>query len=858
MPSPSDVAMEIDLSQCEREPIHQLGRIQFFGFLMAVSPDWTITQVSENIGAHIGLEPEDLIGQDLNAVLNREAIHNIRTRMQMLQDADMIERLFRNRILDNLDREFDISLHVSGATTILEFEPNSDVQQDYSAYLQPMISRVSRPETVEQACESAAKAVRALTGFDRVMVYRFHEDNSGEVIAEVRNPGMESYLGLRYPASDIPPQARALYLRSTLRIVSDINAPTAALVPEFDATGAPLDLSLSSLRAVSPIHLEYLSNMGVKASMSISIVLHGRLWGLIACHHGSPRVLSFQARSAAQMFGQMFALVLEKKDNESRQASREKAQIFHDRMVARLAEGTSIARQFPEFATMIPSVIPCDGVIGWTEGEFNSMGETPTASEFEALLPFIESRTADRVFATQHLSALLPDGFEAPATMAGMMVIPVSRTRRDYIVLVRREEAKTVRWAGAPDKPVTVSADGARLSPRTSFAAWQEIVRGQSTGWTESEIRAAEALRVTLTEVILKMSEAALAERKAAHARQEILIAELNHRVRNIFNVIRGIWTQSSAADSSVSDLTERVGGRIQALARAYDQVTEVDWRPASLWRLLNTELAAYGGDGEQRLGLTGRDALLLPNAVSAIALVIHELTTNSLKYGALSVPPGRVTVETEETADGGISILWRERGGPAISPPKRTGFGTTLISKSIPHELGGTTTVRYPKDGLEADITVPPRFVAEVVRRPIAVARREAEMPATPRSVSGSALLLEDNFIIALSTEEMLRNVGADHVWLCANVSEALKVIDDCPVDFAVVDVNLGAGHSGQVAEILKARSIPFVFVTGYGERMPMKDRFPDHPVLQKPFAEERLASVLGDLGLGTATSNG
>jgi light-regulated signal transduction histidine kinase (bacteriophytochrome) len=152
MRSPSEMPSGIDLSQCEREPIHTPGRIQFFGFLIAVSPDWTITQVSDNTGTYIGLDPEDLIGLDLNSVLNREAIHNIRTRMQMLQDQDTVEQLFRIRILDNLDRQFDISLHVASATTILEFEPNSDVQQDYTAYVQPMINRVSKPDTVKEAC----------------------------------------------------------------------------------------------------------------------------------------------------------------------------------------------------------------------------------------------------------------------------------------------------------------------------------------------------------------------------------------------------------------------------------------------------------------------------------------------------------------------------------------------------------------------------------------------------------------------------------------------------------------------------------------------------------------------------------
>lgn len=851
MSSLSETSPAIDLSECEREPIHRPGRVQFFGFLIAVSPDWTITQVSANTATYIGLEPEDLLGSDLNSVLNREAIHHVRTRMQMLLDEDTVERLFRIRILDNLDREFDIALHVIGQTTILEFEPNSDAQQDYTAYVQPMINRVSKPETVEEACASAAKAIRALTGFDRVMVYRFHGDDSGEVIAEVHNPGTDRYLGLRYPASDIPAQARRMYLRSTLRIVSDIHAPTAEILPEKDpATGEPLDLSLSSLRAVSPTHLEYLGNMGVQASMSVSIVMRGKLWGLIACHHSSPRVLSFQARSATQMFGQLFALILEKKDNEVGNLDRERAQALHDALMARLATGSSIARQFQDLADMISEVIPCDGMIGWSEGSYNAAGEVPSQDEFATLLPFLSSVASGRIYATHDLAGDLPEGVSAPTAAAGLLAIPVSRSTGDFIVLVRREISKTIEWAGAPDKAVIKRDGEERLSPRTSFAAWQEIVSGQSAQWTDSDVRTAESLRVTLTEVILKMSETALAERKAANERQEILIAELNHRVRNIFNVIRGIWSQSSASGgATVTGLTETVGGRIQALARAYDQVTEVDWRPASLWRLCATELAAYSDAGRERLTLRGQDALLLPNAVSATSLVIHELTTNSIKYGALSVPSGWITVTSTGNAEGGLTIEWREQGGPAVAPPERIGFGTTIIEQSIPHELGGTTAVRFVAEGLEVDITIPARFVAGTVNTPIPSAAQGSVAVPPKLTISGSVLLLEDNLIIALASEEVLRNIGADHIWICSTVPQALRVIETSDIDFGVLDVNLGDMNASDVAQELSRLGVPFIFVTGYGDRSPIKETYPNVPVLQKPFAEERLAIAMAAL---------
>jgi len=861
MPSPSDPTPEInmpetdlpeiDLSECDREPIHQLGRIQFFGFLIAVSSGWTVVRVSDNTARYIGLTPDDLLGSNMNAVLTREAVHHIRTRMQMLQDPDTVERLFRVKILESLEQRFDVSIHIIDGLTILEFEPSEEAQQDYSAYVQPMINRVSKPSTVEQACEAAAKAVRALTGFNRVMVYRFDAHGDGEVIAEVREPGMEPFLGLRYPASDIPRQARALYLRNTLRIVSDVDGPTAAIVPETDKAGRPLDLSLSSLRSVSEIHLQYLRNMGVAASMSVSIVLHGRLWGLIACHHERPKVLSFQARSASQMFGQLFTLILEQKDNEARQAEQERARRFHDRMMARMADGRSIADQFDDIAEIIPSVIACDGIAAWTDGALLTAGAPVDTTALQSLLPFFDAVAVDQVYATHQLAADLPDGISPPDGVAGVLAIPVSRTPRDYIVLYRQEIAKEVRWAGAPDKPVQAPTGAGRLQPRASFAAWSQQVAGESAVWEDGEIRIAEALRATLTEVILKMSESALAERNAANERQETLIAELNHRVRNIFNVIRGIWTQSARNGTSVTDMTAIVGGRIQALARAYDQVTQVDWKPASLRQVLRTELAAYRSDLGTGLEIQGDDALLLPDAVSVLAMVVHELTTNSIKHGALSAAGGKITISIQTTEEHGLHLAWRERGGPPVTPPERVGFGTTIVQQSVPHELGGRTEMRFPPEGVEIDIAVPPRYVSATTAVPTASAPPQPAPQATPEPATGAALLLEDNFIIALATEEMLKNIGADRVWVCSSVRQALDVLVATEIDFGLLDVNLGIENSEDVAHRLIKGGIPFLFVSGYGDRMPNRAAFATVPVLQKPFTEERLAHALADMRL-------
>lgn len=246
------------------------------------------------------------------------------------------------------------------------------------SYVRPMIDRLRQSSSIEQLCASAARHLRGLTGFDRVMVYRFEGDGAGEVVAESLNGMVDSFKGLHFPASDIPAQARRLYTRNLLRIISDVDDPTVPIYPATDPNGDPLDLSMSGLRAVSPIHVEYLRNMGVKASMSVSIMRRGKLWGLMACHHYSPLTLSYSVRTASELFGEFFAYLLEQKETDFALEQRSASMRLHDEMMARVASGGSLLEAFEDFSESIGRVIPFDGVIGWVDGRFMSHGTTPS------------------------------------------------------------------------------------------------------------------------------------------------------------------------------------------------------------------------------------------------------------------------------------------------------------------------------------------------------------------------------------------------------------------------------------------------------------------------------------------------
>jgi light-regulated signal transduction histidine kinase (bacteriophytochrome)/CheY-like chemotaxis protein len=849
----ADSMHQVDLSTCDLEPIHIIGRIQSFGWLISFSSDWIINHVSTNCDEIFGMPALDMIGRAATEFFTAETMHEIRSRMQILGAADSVERIFDIDLLDD-GRSFDIGLHASGRSFVMEIEPSEAVKRrDYVSYVRPMIDRMRTSATTEQLCASAARHLRALTGFDRVMVYRFEPSGAGEVIAESLNGSTDSFHGLHFPASDIPAQARRLYARNILRIISDVDDPTVTIVPTTNPNGEPLDLSMSGLRAVSPIHIEYLRNMGVKASMSVSIMRRGRLWGLMACHHYSPLRLSYSVRTAAELFGEFFSYLLDQKESDYASQKRAESMRLHDEIMARVAGGDSLLVAFEDFADSIAKVIPFDGIVGSVDGRFMSRGSTPTEGEFGGLARFLNTAGASTIWSSDNLSMVYEPGKSFAERASGLLALPVSRTPRDYIVLFRKEHLREVFWAGNPEKTIELGPNGPRLTPRKSFDLWKEERRGYSRPWTVDEISAAESLRITLLEVVLRLADAANAEREQANKQQDMLIAELNHRVRNILNLIRGLVSQSKEGAETIDQFAEIIGSRIHALARAHDQVTQTDWSPSSLYSLIRTETDAYASDGADRVRIDGPDAMIAPNAFTTLALVIHEMMTNSCKYGALSDSRGQVTITISSDDDQSLEIDWHESGGPTVKEPTRRGFGSTIIERTIPHELGGAAAVDYRPAGLHATFVIPGEHISaydtpmpSAHETPVAIpdVRKSA-----PELFSAGALIVEDNVIIAMEAEDVLRDLGFAECQVAGSVRAARAVIENTLVSFAMLDVNLGKETSEEIAELLYARGVPFIFASGYGDRSFTTSRFQGVPVITKPYSERDIRAALARL---------
>ena len=838
----------VDLTDCDREPIHQLGLIQPTGFLIAVTADWIVLHASANIGQWLGVEPEDLLGMPLSRVIAMDALHTIRGRLQVAHINGSVERAFGVTLSATVP-VCDVAVHLSGSTIVIEAEPSEgEGPQDSGSLLRSMLGRVQNTRGFDAFCREAARQMRALTGFDRVMVYRFDADGAGEVIAESAVHGIGSFLGQRYPASDIPQQARRLYERNCLRGIADVDAVPVPVVPALDPTGQPLDLSLCLLRSVSQIHVEYLRNMGVGASLSVSILRHGKLWGLFACHHRQARSLSFELRTTAELFGQMVSLLLEGREREQEDQREAQVRRAHVRIMSMLADSESPLDSLVTFASELRALIHCDGFACCIDGQLQMEGETPTREETLGVMRFLHRTPPSKVYLTDRLGSVHPPARDFTERACGLLAIPVSRSPRDYLVFFRKELVRTVTWAGDPSKPAQYGPNGPRLTPRKSFEAWKETVRGRSQPWSELDQRSAESLRVTLLEVVLRLADVAGRTRKEATERQELLIAELNHRVRNILSLVRALVRQSESGAETVQHFAAIVAARIEALARAHDQITADNWGPAALRALIAAEVGAYLSASSERVRLTGPDVLLAPQAFSVFALVVHELTTNSAKYGALSDGGGWVEADWSLDEGGRLLIEWQEHGGPPVRPPSRTGFGTTVIERSVPHDLKGEAEVSYALSGLRARFMIPAQFVTVADSLPDA-GRRSLPVPAADFSIGGPVLLLEDNMIIAMATEDVLLSFGASRVNTAAGVRHALRLLTDDPPVVGVLDINLGNETSVAVADRLRELGIPFVFATGYGEAAAVPERFADVPVLKKPYGSDQVVQVLASV---------
>lgn len=844
--------MKYDLSTCDKEPIHRLGKIQSGGGLIALSADWLVIAHSSNLLEMMGANALDLLGSQLGDILTPDAVRAVTKLVQRLEDEDQLERILGVALFANGEL-YDLTAHFSHELLILEFSLSDKVNAEkHTDNLRTALRQLSRADSVDKLCRQAAVSVGQMIGFDRVMIYKFHPDGSGEVVAEHRESDVDSFMGLRYPPSDIPQQARALYKRSMLRIIPDIEDTGVGINPPT----ADLDLSLCTLRTVSPIHIEYLRNMGVKASLSISIIVDGELWGLIACHHYSKRDCSMACKTHAELYAESFALALRSELNKEATVGAGGAQKLHMQMMAGLDPSQPLFENLVAFGPKIKSLIECNSLVLSIEGERSVIGDPVSSEDIELLVKRLNRQATTKITAVENIGNWLDADATVAERFAGMIAVPISKRPRDLLMFLRREEKTEVQWAGNPEKPVELGPNGSRLTPRKSFAAWNMLREGFSRPWTPQDLNLANELKGSLLELVVRNIDERSKIANEAQQQQDMLIHELNHRVRNILGLINSIVGQTATSVASVDEFKGILAGRIQALALAQNQLTERNWTNTPFTTLIETELNAFVG-GPGRIRTSGPEIMLTPKAYTTMTLLVHELITNAIKHGALSNPSGTIEFSWTIDQNSNLDLTWVESGITIDKSPERRGFGSLIIERAIPLDLNGESEHQLTRDGLRAHFVVPAKhFTYDATasseadnESPIEESAPEQTLAEKPKQTGdnlGAALIVEDNMIIAIDEEYAMAEMGFEPVHLASSVASAMQIIARGELSFAVLDVNLGVENSEPIAEELARIGVPFLFASGYDQGMDRLTARFGVPLLKKPFTSAGLIAAV------------
>ena len=537
----------IDFSNCDKEPVAFIGEVQSFGALIATDKmSEHITHVSSNIEEFIGLPSKGCIGKSISNIL--PAIDNSKIYL----------------------RRFETELGI-----VYELEKRTHSLNSLRDLLNHMEDLRSSPD-LQGLLSKAANIISKLTGLDRVMIYKFHEDLHGEVVAERVKPGVESFFGLHYPASDIPAPARELFRVNWLRMIADVSAKT---YPIISQNQTPLNLSCSLVRAVSPIHLEYLKNMKVSSSLTISLRIGEELWGLIACQDGSPRYFSSEEREAFELIGRTTSLLIQEFSRRETEKHTKRLSVIHQKLVSNIHNVETMGKELTTHTPNLLDLINAEGAAAALsiDGQWVTIGSVPNESQLDSLLNWLNENHSDSpLFHTHHLPLVFPPALKYSKIASGLLAVSIPKTAKNYILWFKPEYIETVTWAGNPNDKIM---NEGRLSPRKSFSEWSETVNNKSRPWMPWECEAALELRNAVNALDLrhqfKKEQAARAEAEKAVSAREELISIVSHDLKN---PLSSILISSQLLDRQLKGWGDKVrplAERIQRSASVMNNLIE-------------------------------------------------------------------------------------------------------------------------------------------------------------------------------------------------------------------------------------------------------------------------------------------
>lgn len=649
--------MNIDLTNCDREPIHIPGKIQSHGFLIVVNQDDLIVYHSDNIVDFIPDITPKLLGKHISTiepVIGKNEPSNFIHQLTTFGKVNGFDQTNPFNT-DIQGRAFHLIISASADFYLLEFEPaNSDSATDVQKMIGRSISEMLSDKNLQNLLNNSAIQVKNVIGYDRVMVYRFANDGHGEVIAEAKNADLSSWLGLHYPASDIPKQARELYKLNLTRLIANVHTLPAAVLTVAD-NEVPLDMTNSHLRAVSPIHIQYLKNMGVESSFSISLIYKGELWGLIACHSYSPRFIDYRSRESAKLIGQILSSALEFRQDEENQHIQELFKSAVDQLSRLMLKDNNIDDALTAHNVNLLNAVDATGAVLIFENNITKLGITPNDQQITGLVAWIKSNVTDNFYYTNQLPLEYPEAALYRNVASGIMVTTLSREMGEYVIWFKPEQLETITWAGNPEKPVEINAEGiSHISPRHSFDAWSQTVSGTSKQWTNEEVKSVVRLRSEITYAINQKAGAIrLLNEKLKQAYEELdtFSFTISHDLKNPISTIKS-FSQILLRDKDMKPQSVKILERIN---KGADKMNNMINEVLDYSRIGRSELVLSDIDPAQMINEIVRDLLMIyaidescitigptpkiQGDAVMLSQVFSNLISNAVKYSMMAEP---------------------------------------------------------------------------------------------------------------------------------------------------------------------------------------------------------------------------
>ena len=692
-----------ELTPCDREPIHLSGAVQPHGIMLVADPK--TMRVVAGAGAIEDLLTPEWLGRDLSELLAQD--------VAALADAAPMGP--GGTVLAAPVAGLDVALHRSGPWLIAELEPAGEETRSAAAtlgWLDAITAGFERAGTLKALCERAATAFRALTGFDRVMIYRFLDDEAGCVVGEDRDPALSSFLHHHFPATDIPRQARALYVRNRTRVIPDVHYVPAPLRP---AGFEGVDLSDVAIRSVSPVHVEYLQNMGVEASASISIVKDGLLWGLVACHNMTPRTMSRSIRAAAAAMASALARQILAKEEAEAYRGRLALRSEEDALRPLLFQDGDLLKILGRRVEEVRRMLDADGLVLIRDQTVIASGVVPADEDVLDLVRALSLREEAMPFATRELAAEW-HGARSFGAITGVLALRIDD--RHVMMWLRVEQIEEIEWAGNPHKAVPHDPD-VTLHPRASFESWHETVRGRARRWTLEQIEGVGRLRRLLREArasnelrrLNQELERASADKDALLVQKDLLMREVDHRVQNSLQLVSSFLAIQArdAGPGAVADQLREARSRLSAVAlvhrRLYsdDQIETIDLS-RYIGELIEDMKASLGDEWGRHMSLSLAPVLIPTDRAVNIGLIAAELVINATKYAYPAQDGGPIEIVLEQYRNR-LRLIVADQGVGKKGDGE--GFGSRMM-RAVIQRIDGQVEYLDNDPGLRAVLTAP------------------------------------------------------------------------------------------------------------------------------------------------------